>query len=116
MLKLEVKDGHAWHLCPSHIRAYGLSSLMMGASNDIFSCQLDYSIVDMFLVQEDIRNSPKREHILVNRTFVPIVHVKQEVPIVDISSESQGKSLSQLSMQPTLLPRSPNDVFKKTSS
>jgi len=50
MLKLEVKDGHAWHLCLGRFRAYGLSSIMMGASNDIFPRQLDYLTINMPLV------------------------------------------------------------------
>jgi len=101
ILNLEVDSGHTWHLCPGHFRAYGLPSRRMCASNNIFLHQSDYSTVNMPLVQEGIWNSLEREHTLVTSTLVLIVHVKQEVPssIIDISSESEGKSPSQPNMQ-----------------
>jgi len=63
MPKLVADNGHVWHLFRGRYRAYGLSSLMMGASNNILPSQSNYSTVDMQLSSHDIRNSLEHEHI-----------------------------------------------------
>jgi len=55
MLKLELADGHVWHLCHGHYKAYGLtyglayglSSLVMGASKEVLPQHSNHSTIDI---------------------------------------------------------------------
>jgi hypothetical protein len=75
VVKLELEEGHVWHLRQGRYQVYGLSLLMMGDSIEILPRRSDHSTVDMPLGRHCNRNSTENEHI----TPISLHRVKQEV-------------------------------------
>ena len=85
---------YACYLRPKKYRAYGLPLSMLAASTEFHGQQFHNSIVDMPCSPRALLRSPPREALHVPHTsaVLPILKVERLDPIIDLSSESEGKS------------------------